>query len=81
MSSFGSSVYSVYKVIIIIIHKTDINSVFRLTEDFPEKTWRRCWIIILSGLTVLGLILETIRYRLSKVVSTHHVELKSSFQK
>lgn len=30
---------------------------------------------------MLGLILETIRYRLSKAVSTYHVELKSSFQK
>ena len=79
MSSFGSSVYSVYKVIIIIIHKTDINSVFRLTEDFPEKTWRRCW-ITLSGLTVLGLILETIRHCISKVISTYHMGLKSSFQ-
>ena len=81
MSSFSSSVYRVYKVISIIIHKSDINSAFRLTEDFPEKTWRRCWIITLSGFTVLGLFLETIRYRIYEVVSTYHMELKSSFQK
>ena len=59
-------------------------------KDFPEKTWRRCWmitlsgftvIITLSGFTVLGLFLETIRYRIYKVISTYHMELKSSFQK
>lgn len=46
-----------------------------------KKTWRTCWIITLSGFTVLWLFLETIRYRISKVISTYHMELKSSFQK